>query len=380
MLQKNTWRTPLALTALALIAHSAQADITIGVSLPLTGPSSALGIAIQKQLKLWPEKIAGEKLNVVIYDDATDPTSGVINARKFSTEHRVDMVFGSASTPVAIAMADILAEAGTPQVTSVPSVLPLGKDKWHFRLAQSTALMSQALFAHMQKQGVKTVGFIGYSMAYGDSWLKDLDNNATRFGLKVVGVERFGMADNSVTAQALKLSVQNPDAILIVAAGSGAAMPHKALVERGYKGLIYQTHGAASQDLIRVGGKDVEGAFLVAGPFLVAEQLPAVHPSKAAATAFVTSYEQAYGMQTRNVYAASVADVITVLQKAVPQALTRAKPGSAQFRSALRDALETLGPIALANGVLEWTARDHWGYSPQTPVMVKIVHGAWQIQ
>lgn len=370
----------IAISLVALWASPARADLTIGVSMPLTGPSSALGLAVQNQMKLWPVSIADEKLRVILLDDATDPTQGVKNARRFTTEDKADVVFGSASVPVAIAMSDVLAEAGTVQLAAVPSVLPPGKDKWHFRLAQSSPVMARGLFAHMKKQGVKTVGFIGYSTAYGESWVKELDDHASEYGLKVVGVERFAMTDTGVTAQVLKLTSLRPDAILVVAAGSGAAMPHRALVERGYTGLIYQTHAAASRDLMRVGGKAVEGAFLVSGPAVVAEQLPATHPSKQQAMDFVTRYEAAYGAGSRNQYAAHGHDAVLVLQKAVPIALKRAKPGTAEFRAALRDALETMGPIALAHGSLQWTATDHWGFSSDTPVMLKVVAGNWQLQ
>ena len=286
----------LVAVAVTLLASAAQADITIGISLPLTGPASGLGIPMNNYIKLWPTEIAGEKLKVIVLDDATDPTKGVSNAKKFVTEDKVDIIMGSAATPVAIAMADTAAESGTPQFMFSPAVLPAGKDYWAFRLPQGNAVMAHAMIEHMKKQGVKTVGFLGYTDAYGESWLNDFKAQSQLLGgPQVVAVERFARADTSVTAQALKLVAANPDAMLIVASGSGAAMPHKGIVERGYKGKIYQTHGAASRDLMRVGGKDVEGGYVVAGPGLVAEQLPANHPSKAVAMAHVQAWEKAYG-------------------------------------------------------------------------------------
>jgi branched-chain amino acid transport system substrate-binding protein len=310
----KTSRT-LGATVLALLASfAAQADITIGISLPLTGPASGLGIPMKNEFALFPQSIGGEKLNMIILDDATDPTKGASNAKRFVTEDKVDLIGGSAATPVAIAMADIAAEAGTVQLMFSPAQLPPGKDTWSFRLPQSNAVMAFAMVEHMKKQGIKTVGFLGYTDAYGEGWLKDFSATAEKSGIKVIGVERFARSDTSVTAQALKLTSANPDAILIVASGSGAAMPHKAVVERGYKGKIYQTHAAASRDLVRVGGKDVEGAFVVSGPAVIAEQLPDSHPSKQVAMDFVQKYEKAYGPGSRNQFAGHAYDMLIVLE------------------------------------------------------------------
>lgn len=375
------WRAGLGAVLLCL-AGGVRADITVGVSLPLTGPASALGIPIANAIKLWPASIAGEKLKVVVMDDATDPTKGVQNANRLVAEDKADLVVGSAATPVAIAMAGPLAESGTLQLMLSPGVLPLGKDGWTFRLAQSNAVMAHAMVRHMVKQGVRTVGFLGYADAYGESWLKDFQAEAARAapGMKLVGVERFARADTSVTAQALKLVAGGPDAILIVASGSGAAMPHKAVIERGFKGKVYQTHAAASRDLIRLGGKDVEGAFVVSGPAVVAEQLDAGTASRAIALDHVQAYEKAYGAGSRNQFAAHGYDVALLLQKAVPVALKSARPGTPEFRTALRNALESLGRTVVSQGVLTYTKDDHWGFQPETGVMLKIVNGDWKVE
>ncbi|MGJ7614808.1 MULTISPECIES: ABC transporter substrate-binding protein [unclassified Variovorax] len=373
-------KTALA-AVLALIAMgAAHADITIGVVQPLTGPASGLGIPVKNGIAIWPKTIAGEALKVVVLDDATDPTTGVKDAQRLVTEDKVDLIVGSSATPVAIPMADVTAEAGTPQLSTAPAGLPPGKDKWFFRLPQSNDVMAFAVVAHMKKQNVKTVGFLGYTDAYGELWLKALTAEAARNGIKIVATERFARADTSVTGQVLKLTSANPDAILIVASGSGAGMPQKAVMERGFKGKVYQTHAAATQDLMRTAGKDAEGTFVVSGPATVAEQLPDSHPSKAAAVAFVQGYEKAYGAGSRNQFAGHAADALTVLEKAVPVALKKAKPGTPEFRAALRDAFEGMGRTVLAHGVLNWTAQDHWGYTTETGVMLKVVNGAFKVE
>ncbi len=373
-------KTLLALAITAVTSTAALADIKIGVSLSLTGPGSGLGTPMQKQLQLFPKTIGGEKVTVILLDDASDPGKGSANARRFVTEDKVDIIFGSCLTPVAAAMTDIASEAGTVQVAGSPVGVPPGKDKWLFRLPQSNNVMGHAVIEHMKKQGIKTVGFLGYADVYGQQWLDAVQPELEKAGIKMVGVERFARTDTSVTPQALKLTSANPDAILVVASGSGAAMPQMGLVERGYKGKVYQTHAAATPDLSRIGGKAVEGTFVVSGPALLGDQLPDSHPSKKLALDFVQKFEKEHGPNTRNQFAGHSYDFQVAMEKAIPLALKKAKPGTPEFRAAMRDTLETMGRTVFSHGVMNWTPADHWGYTLETGVMTKVVDGKFKVE
>jgi branched-chain amino acid transport system substrate-binding protein len=335
---------------------------------------------MQKQLQLFPKTIGGEKITVILLDDASDPGKGSANARRFVTEDKVDIIFGSCLTPVAAAMTDIASEAGTVQIAGSPVGVPPGKDKWLFRLPQSNNVMGHAVVEHMKKQGIKTVGFLGYADVYGQQWLEAVQPELEKAGIKMVGVERFARTDTSVTPQALKLTSANPDAILVVASGSGAAMPQMGLVERGYKGKVYQTHAAATPDLSRIGGKAVEGTFVVSGPALLGDQLPDNHPSKKLALDFVQKFEKEYGPNTRNQFAGHSYDFQVAMEKAIPLALKKAKPGTPEFRAAMRDTLETMGRTVFSHGVMNWTPTDHWGYTLETGVMTKVVDGKFKVE
>jgi branched-chain amino acid transport system substrate-binding protein len=376
----NILRKTLVATAAALMATAAWADINIGVTLSLTGPASGLGIPVGNQFKLMPQVIAGEKVNLIILDDASDPGKGVGNARRFVTEDKVDMIFGGSITTVSAAVAPVALEAKTTQISIAPVGVPPDQERWVFRLPQGFAVMAFPIIEHMKKQGVKTVGFLGYTDAYGESWLKEFTAQADKAGIKVVAAERFARSDTSATPQALKLVSANPDAMLVVASGSGAAMPHKAIIERGFKGKVYQTHAAATPDLMRIGGKDVEGSYVVSGPAVVAEQLPDSHPSKAVAVDFVTKYEAVYGKGTRSQFAGHSYDARIVLEKIIPVALKKGKPGTPEFRAALRDAVEGMGRTVFSHGVMNWTATDHWGYTNETGVMLKVVGGQFVVE
>ncbi len=372
---KKVFHATLLAAALGLGATQANADITIGVDLSLTGPASGLGIPVNSGFALWPDNIAGQKVKFITLDDASDPAKAQKNAQRLISEDHVDLIIGSSTTTPAIAMGEVAAEGKTVQLAAAPAEFPEGKGTWTFRLPQSTAVMAGGVIDHMKKHGVKSFAFIGYNDAYGESWLKELTNLANANGIKVTDVERYARADTSVTAQALKAIASKPDAILIVASGSGSAMPHTTVVERGFKGKIYQTHSAASRDLIRLGGKAVEGSFVVSGLAVYPEGLPDTHPSKKLAVDFVNAYEKKYGPGSRSQFAAHAYDAYLILSKVVPVALKKAKPGTPEFRSALKDALESYGSIPVTQGVLTYTKTDHFGFDNKAQMMLTIKNG-----
>ncbi len=292
----------LLAVAAATLAVAAQADINVGVTVSATGPAASLGIPEKNTFTLLPTTIAGQKVNYIVLDDASDTTQAVANTRKFITEHKVDVVVGSTVTPNSLAMIDVVSEAQTPMVSMAASariVEPVdAKKRWVFKTPQNDIMMALAIATHMASQGVKTVGFIGFDDAYGEGWFGEFNKIAGVKGLTIVASERYNRTDTSVTGQVLKLIAARPDAVLVAGSGTPAALPQKSLKERGYAGKMYQTHGVANNDFLRVGGKDVEGTFLPSGPVLVAAQLPADHPVKKSALDYQAKYEAAFGKGT----------------------------------------------------------------------------------
>ena len=369
----------LSLLTAVTFSGTALADVTIGISLPVTGPGAALGIPIKNSLDFWPDKVGNEKLKIVFIDDASDPTKSVQNARKFASEDNADLIVGSALTPTALAIAQVTQELSIPQLAMAPVELPADKQKWVFRLPQPISLMAGAVLEDMKARGIKTVGFIGYSDPWGEVWLKEMTPGLEAAGIKLVATERYARADTSVTGQALKLLAAKPDAVLVAGSGAGAALPQTTLVEKGYKGVFYQTHAAASRDVLRVGGAAMEGAILPVGPVLVAEQLPDSHPSKKQGVNYVKQYEAKYGAGSRTTFGAHANDALALILHAVPVALKKAKPGTQEFRNALRDALETEKEMVAANGVYNYTTTDHFGMDKRGRVLVKVEKGEFKL-
>ncbi|MDD5175273.1 MAG: ABC transporter substrate-binding protein [Sterolibacterium sp.] len=379
-------RVKLLLAALSIVtmASQAYADINVGVSLSATGPAASLGIPEKNTFALMPTTIAGQKINYIILDDASDTTKAVTNTKKLISEDKVDAIIGSTITPNSLAMIDVVAEAETPMIAMAASariIEPMdAKRRWVFKTPQNDAQMAIAITQHMSKAGVKSVAFIGFSDAYGEGWWNEFSKMAEARKIKIVANERYNRADTSVTGQVLKLISANPDAVLIAGSGTPAALPQKSLKERGYKGAIYQTHGVANNDFLRVGGKDVEGTWLPAGPVLVAGQLPDANPLKKAALEYVKKYEAAHGAGSVSTFGAHAWDAGLLLAHAVPAALKKGKPGTKEFRVALRDALETTKELAGAHGMFNMSPSDHLGFDQRAYVMVQIKDGKWKLQ
>ena len=370
---------PALLAALVLgLAASARADINIGVTISTTGPAASLGIPQKNTLELLPTTIAGEKINWIVLDDGSDTTKAVTNARKLVTEDKVDVIIGSSTTPNSLAMREVAADTATPMISLAASAAIINpadpKTKWVFKTPQNDALMADAVAVSMKANGVATLGYIGFADAYGDGWLAEIKRSAQTAGIKVVAEEKYNRNDPSVTGQVLKLIAANPDAILIGAAGTPGATPAKELVARGYKGKIFQTHGVANPDFLRVVGKDGNGEILPAGPMLVYEQLPDSNAVKKTAAEYVTRYEQKFG--TRTTFGGHLYDAYLLLAQAVPEALKKGKPGTKEFRTALRDALENANVVG-THGVFVMSATDHNGLDNRARVMVTIENGKW---
>ncbi|GAB1434403.1 ABC transporter substrate-binding protein [Sphaerotilus sulfidivorans] len=377
----RTPRTLLALAA-ALLSTAALADINVGVTVSATGPAASLGIPEKNTIALMPKTIGGEKVNYIVLDDASDTTTAVANTRKLLTEHKVDIIIGSTTTPNSLAMIDAVAEAQTPMISMAASARIVepqdAKKRWVFKTPQNDIQMSLAIAEHMASAGVRTVGFIGFAGAYGEGWFQEFTKAVELKKLRVVASERYARTDTSVTGQILKLMSAQPDAILIAGSGTPAVLPQRTLKERGYAGKLYQTHGVANADFLRVGGKDVEGSFLPAGPVLVAEQLPASHPVRKSALAYVAAYETAHGKGSVSTFGGHAWDAGLLMSAAAPVALKKAKPGTVEFRSALRDAIEQVRELPGAHGIFSLSAADHLGLDQRARVMVRIDKGTWK--
>ena len=367
------------LAASALGTGAAQADITVGVTLGATGPGASLGIHYKNAFQLMPKTLGGQPVKYIILEDGSDATNAGKNARKLITEDKVDVVMGSNGVPSSMQIAQVASETQTPYLCLTPIAVKPDVYKWTFSVPQPTELMMSAVAAHMKANGVKTVGFIGFSDGWGDLMYKATEFHAAAHGYKVVTNERYARADTSVTGQVLKIMAASPDAVVVGGSGTGGALPHLALVERGYKGRIYHNHGTVNREFIKVGGKSVEGAIAPTGPLIVPEELPASFPTKAVSLDFTKRYEAQFGAGSRNAFAGYTNDAVMLLGAAIPAAAKKAKPGTPAFRAALRDALENVKNVVGTHGVYSPTAANHNGLDERARVLVRVEGGTWRL-
>lgn len=375
MKMKNLIATAIA----AMAAAPTLADINVGVIASLTGPAAALGAETKKAVAMFPTTVGSEKVNFILLDDGTDPTNATKNVRKLISEDKVDVILGPNLIVTANAMADVANNDKTPMVSVAPLDVSGDKRAYVFRSEPSADLMVNRIVADMVASGVKTVGFIGFSDSWGELLLKAL-TKATEGKMQIVATERYGRADPSVQAQVLKVISAKPDVVFVGASGTPAAMPQITLRERGYKGKIYQSHGVTNKEFLRVGGKHVEGALIPVGPVLVAEQLPDSHPTKNTAEAFVKDLEAKNGPDSRSTFAGATWDAWLLAQNGLQAALKgKAKPGTPEFRAAVRDGIEKTSKLVGTNGVYSMGASDHAGYDASAIVLIKVENNHWKL-
>src|ERR1700752_3378070 len=369
-----------AATAFVLSAQSATAqtsEVTIGISISPAGPAAALGVPERNALEFVPKEIAGLPLKVIVLDDGGDPTNATTNARRFVTESKADVIMGSSTTPPTIAVSNVANEAGIPHLALAPFPVTPDSANWSVVLPQPVPITGKVLYAHMKAHNIKTVGYIGYSDSYGDLWFNDFKRQGVRMGLTLVDEERFARPDTSVAGQVLKLVAANPDAILVGASGTSSALPQSDLRDRGYKGLIYQTHGAASMDFIRIAGPAAEGVIMASGPVMSPETQPDSALTKKPGLALDTAYEAKYGPNSRSQFAGHSFDAFEVLKRVIPVALKTAKPGTSEFREAIRQAFLSEREIAASQGVYNWTEKDRNGLDDRSRIILTVKDGKY---
>ena len=371
----------LGMLALVSTATAAMADITVGVVLSTTGPAASLGIPEKNSLEFAPKTIAGQNIKYIVYDDATDTTTTVQNVKRLISESNVDLIIGPSTTPTTMTVVNVASEANTPMISlasASPIVKPIEKRKWIFKVPADDEITASVMVDHMAKLKIKSVAIIATDDPYGEANTVAFKNFADKKGIKTTTIEKYKKNDTSAMAQVLKSISGKPDAVYVVAAGTPSAMPHVTLIERGYKGKIYQSHGAANSDFLRVGGKALEGAYIPASPVLVAEQLPNDYPNKKESLNFTKMYEGKFG--PRSTFASHTWDALHIMEGAVPKALKVAKPGTPEFRAALRDAIEATKGYKGAYAVYNMSPTDHSGVSEAGIAMLKIVNGKWKLE
>lgn len=376
----------LLATVLPVLALAVSADVTaqikIGAMVSATGPTSAIGIPQRNTVSLLPTTVGGMTIEYITLDDGGDTTRAVQNAKQLIQQHKVDAIIGPSTTPNALAILPIIAEAKVPLVSTVGSqavVEPQDATKrWVFKTTQNDDLIAEALVAHMVRAKVKKLGYIGFNDPFGEGFLKILPGLLAKNRIELVVTEKYARTDQSVTGQAIKLMAARPDAVFVAAVGGPAVLPQAALRDQGFKGTIYQTHAIATQDFIKIGGAKVEGTVLAAGGMLVFDEMNDANPVKSVAARYMRAYEKVYGGRPAT-FGANTYDSGILLQYAIPDALKKGTPGSEAFRVALRDSLEAQKEIVGCQGIFNITPANHNGMDKRARELLTIQDGKFRL-
>ena len=369
-----------AVMAMGLLGATAaaQAQIKIGAILSISGPGAAMGVGYKGAFDFFPKEIAGQPVEYIVRDDATDASTGYTIAQKMISEDHVDALIGPSLTATDAAVAPLANQAHVPMIAMAPYEYDPAKQPYTFNDAQPLPLMVAQVFKYMQQHGVKTIGYIGFSDGWGDQVLAGTKQAAAADGMTILADERYARTDTSVEAQALKLISVHPQAIMMGNSATPAALPVVALRHLGYKGGIYGNHGIVSPAFIKVGGAAVGGVIADTSPLVVYTQLPDGNPIKPVAEAFMTDYTAKFGPQSVNPFAGYSYDAMLLLKNAIPAALQVGKPGTEQFRVALRDALEKTHGLVGVSGVYDMSPTNHNGQDSRAAVLVEVKDGAWK--
>ena len=376
----------LALAAMVttLSGLAAKAEIVVGVVTSQSGPVSSIGLPYLKGIlagQTFIGEVGGEKFRVIILDDASDPSNASKFARKLIEEDHADVLLGTAGSPGTNAMIAVATELKTPMIAIAPvgGAPKVDGKTWAVCTVQPPSDMVGVVVDYIAKTQAKNIGYIGFSDAWGDLVYNNLVKSGEPDGLKITSNERYARADTSITSQSLKLVATHPDAVMVGGSGTAGALAYTALSERGFKGPIYSTPAVINPDFVRLAGNAAEGTIVSAGPITVVTQLPDSNPSKAVGMAFRDAYQKANGAELHDNFSAYAFDGWLVMADSAKRVLAGgAKPGTPEFRSALRDAIYATKEVVGANGVYTYTDASIFGTDRRALVLVKLEKGEWK--
>ena len=380
-LKKSPCRLLIAITVVLLFACSnavwAKDAYKIGGVFAVTGPASFLGDPEKKSMEMAVKAINaqggidGHMLEPVIYDTEGDPQKAVNAVSKLINKDKVIAIVGPSRTPTTLAVMPFAEKAKVPLISCAAGIkITQPVMKWVFKTAQSDVLAVAAIYAYMQQQGIKKVGILSVSNAFGESGRFQLKEQALAHGIHVSRAEKFGAKDTDMTAQLTKLMKTKPEAIVCWGTNPGPAVVAKNAKQLNIGVPLYQSHGVASPKFIELAGGAAEGIYLPAGKILVADLLPAEDPQKQVLADYISAYQSTFDQPVSG-FGGYAYDGIKILAQALKN--------TAGDRQKIRDNIEQLQQHVGISGVFNFSAKDHNGLGPDAFVMVRIKNGGWEL-
>ncbi len=381
---KKTFKTLLAGAALALgslssLSAIAADPIKIGSILSVTGPAAFLGDPELKTLQLYVEDInkkggvLGRQLQLVHYDDGSDANKANGFAKRLIDDDKVDLIVGGTTTGSTMSTVPLVERAGVPFISLAGAVVIIEPvKKWVFKTPHTDRMAAEKVFEDMKKRGITKVALFSETSGFGQSGKKETEAVAGKYGITLVANETYGPKDTDMSPQLTKIkNTAGVQAVFVFGLGQGPAIVTKNYRQLGITLPLYQSHGVASDEFLKLAGPAAEGVRLPSPAQLIPEKLPASDPQKPVVTAYDKAYKERY-KQDVSTFGGYAYDGLMIAVDAIKRA------GSTD-KAKVRDAIEATKGYVGTSGKVTMSATDHMGLDLSSFRMLEVKGGDWTI-
>ena len=381
---KKTFKTLLAGAALALgslssLSAIAADPIKIGSILSVTGPAAFLGDPELKTLQLYVEDInkkggvLGRQLQLVHYDDGSDANKANGFAKRLIDDDKVDLIVGGTTTGSTMSTVPLVERAGVPFISLAGAVVIIEPvKKWVFKTPHTDRMAAEKVFEDMKKRGITKVALFSETSGFGQSGKKETEVVAGKYGITLVANETYGPKDTDMSPQLTKIkNTAGVQAVFVFGLGQGPAIVTKNYRQLGITLPLYQSHGVASDEFLKLAGPAAEGVRLPSPAQLIPEKLPASDPQKPVVTAYDKAYKERY-KQDVSTFGGYAYDGLMIAVDAIKRA------GSTD-KAKVRDAIEATKGYVGTSGKVTMSATDHMGLDLSSFRMLEVKGGDWTI-
>ena len=370
-----------AACALAFAAHAQAQPIRIGAFLSVTGPAAFLGDPEQKTLELYVDKLnaagglLGRKLELIAYDSAGDAEKARGYVKRLIEQDKVDVLVGGSTTGETMAAVPLAEAAGVPFISLAGAVVIIEPvKKWVFKTPHTDRMACEKIFLDMRSRGIAGAALISGAGGFDRSMRAECLKVAGKYGVRIVADETYGAGDNDMTAQLAKIkATPGVQAVLNAGFGQGPAIVTKNYRQLGIAAPLYQSHGVASKQYVKLAGDAAEGVRLPAAALLVADALPQADPQRKVVTSYKREYEERFKQEV-STFGGHAYDGLMLAVEAIRRA------GSVD-KAKVRDALEATRGYVGTGGVVNMSAQDHMGLDLSAFRMLEVRKGDWtQVQ
>jgi branched-chain amino acid transport system substrate-binding protein len=372
----------LALTLAGVLGAgiaAAQEPIKVGAFLSVTGPAAFLGDPEQKTLELYVEKlnagggVLGRKLQLLAYDSAGDADKARTFARRLIEQDKVDVIVGGSTTGETMAVVPLVEQAGIPFISLAGAVVIIEPvKKWVFKTPHTDRMACQKIFVDMGSRGITKIALISGAGGFDKSMRAECLKVAAQHKIEIVADETYGAGDADMTAQLTKIrTTPGVQAVLNAGFGQGPAIVTKNFRQIGMTVPLYQSHGVASKEFVKLSGEAAEGVRLPAAALLVAETLPDSDPQKKVVVAYKREYEARFKSEV-STFGGHAYDGLMLVVEAMKRA------GSTD-KAKVRDALEATRGYMGTAGMVNMSPQDHMGLDLTAFRMLEVRRGDWSL-